>query len=77
MGRQEQGTFSNILRMLDSGKPSVVYFALDKDFWTVKSRRDLEQLVRRCPLSDRERLSELLAGQQEQIALFSREEGPR
>ncbi|MEK6540803.1 MAG: hypothetical protein AABZ45_01645 [Pseudomonadota bacterium] len=50
------GTISNVLEMLKFGKKVVVYFSLEKRFFTLAKGEDAEQLINKC---DPESVSEM------------------
>ena len=67
---KSKGTLVNVLRLLDLGKPVVIYFSPDCKCYTVRNETDLTELVDRCAQASRQRLSELLSGGSKQVALF-------
>lgn len=54
---KSQGSYNNIVELLNQNKKALVYFAPKKDFVTVKSRADLGVLVQACDLSLQEKLN--------------------
>lgn len=68
---KSKGTLFNILRLIDADKPAVVYFSLDKQCSTIRTRDDLVALLDRCPAHDRRRLLATLGQSLNQSALFS------
>ena len=42
---KSRGTFANMERLVDSGKPVVVYLSSDHDFKTLRTRADLQSLA--------------------------------
>jgi len=70
---KSKGTPLNIMRMLESGKPTVVYFAPTHKCSTLRTRTDLNALLEHCSPSDCQSLRKLLGTDWEQTALFVRE----
>jgi len=70
---KSKGTLLNILRMLEYGKPTVVYFAPSNDFKTIQTRTDLLGLLQHCSHSDFRGLRKYLGPNWEQVSLFVRE----
>lgn len=70
---KSRGTLLNIMRLLESGKPTVVYFAPTHKCSTIRTRTDLNGLLEHCSPSDCQRLGRLLGTNWEQAALFVRE----
>lgn len=73
---KSKGTLVNIRRLVDAGKPVVVYFSPARKFRTVRTNADLTDLVSNCSQAVRQRLSGLLDEAAEQVTLFP-EEGYR
>ncbi len=67
---KSKGTLVNIKRLVDAGKPVVVYFSPDRKYRTVRTRADLTTLVSSCSQTERQRLSGLLGESPEQVTLF-------
>jgi len=67
---KSKGTLVNVLRLLDSGKPIVIYFSPDRKCHTVRNKTDLTELLRRCSQANRQRLSGLLSRESKQVVLF-------
>jgi hypothetical protein len=67
---KSKGTFLNILRLVDSGKPTAVYFSPAHECSTIRNRADLNALLSRCSETDRQRLSRFLGGDLNQATLF-------
>jgi len=68
---KSKGTLLNIRRLVESGKPVVVYFSPERACKTVRTKADLSDLVNKCAQADRQRLSRLLGEGSEQVTLFS------
>ena len=67
---KSKGTLLNVQRLLETGKPVVVYFSPDRKCTTVRTPDDLKDLLARSPSSDRQRLSYVLAGKGHQSTLL-------
>jgi hypothetical protein len=68
---KSRGTLVNVGRLIELGKPVVVYLSSDRKCRTVRTRDDLTDLVSHCSQADRQRLSELLGEVSAQATLFS------
>ena len=67
---KSKGTFVNMQRLVELGKPVVVYFLPHRKCRTVRTKADLADLVNNCAPEDRQRLSGLLNEGSEQVTLF-------
>ena len=54
-----KGTLLNIRRLVDAGKPVVVYLSPDRECRTVRTKADLSNLLSKCSRSDRSLVSEV------------------
>jgi hypothetical protein len=68
---RSRGTLLNMQRLLESSKPVVVYFSPGGECTTMRRNDDLALLLARCSPSDRQRLSEMLAGGREEAAFVA------
>ena len=46
------GSLNNVLEVMKNGKPVVVYFSPEKEFYTLREARDVEKLLERCDEHD-------------------------
>jgi hypothetical protein len=53
---QSSGTVVNVARLIEAGKPVVIYIAPEKQFRTLRSQTDLETLLSPCSEELRQRL---------------------
>jgi adenine-specific DNA-methyltransferase len=67
---KSKGTLLNVHRLIEFGKPVVVYFSPSRECRTIKTQADLRVLLSQCPQSERRRLSGLLELGPEQATLF-------
>lgn len=58
---QSSGTVVNAARLIAAGKPVVVYIAPEKEFRTLKSQSDFEELLSPCPSEIRQRIDRYVA----------------
>lgn len=72
---RSKGTLLNTLRLVESGKPVVVYFSPAREFKTIRTRTDASALLNQCSHSDRQRLSRLVGDGSERATLFSSKSG--
>lgn len=61
--RESVGTLMNVQRLVTRGKKVVVYVAPDREFVDVKSARDWEALLSRCPAEIRDRVAREVSGE--------------
>jgi hypothetical protein len=66
-----KGTLMNIRRLVEAGKPVVVYLSPDRECRTIRTTADLSDLLSKCSRSDRQSLSRLVDVTSEQATLFS------
>lgn len=66
---RSRGTFMNIRRLVDAGKPTAVYIAPSQEFINARTRQDLAELLNRSVSPERRQLAELLAEPPVQLSL--------
>jgi hypothetical protein len=49
---KSKGTLQNMLRLIGAQKPTLVYFAPNKDFYRLTGEADLQGLLAKCRKSD-------------------------
>ena len=54
---KSQGSYNNIVELLNQNKKALVYFAPKKDFMTIKNKADLNLLVHECDASFKKNLN--------------------
>lgn len=57
---KSKGTLNNILNLLEKQKEADVYFSPDRRFFSVKSRRDVEDLTAKCDSELKSRLDKTI-----------------
>lgn len=68
---KSRGTLTNVGRIIDAGKPAVVYFAPTHEFRNIKSRQDLESLLGDCSSEDVKKLASVPREKPQQKSLFA------
>jgi len=70
-----KGTLMNIQRLVEAGKPVVVYLSPDQECRTVRTKADLSDLLSKCLRSDSQRPSRLKGEALKQVTLFPSGDG--
>jgi hypothetical protein len=70
-----KGTLMNIQRLVEAGKPVVVYLSPDQECKTVRTKADISDLLCKYLRSDRQRPSRLVGETSKQVTLFPSGEG--
>lgn len=65
---ESTGTVVNVARLIARGKPTVVFVAPMERFQTIKTRRDLNQLLLACPIEARQRIDAYISQHAEEYA---------
>ena len=68
---KSKGTFANMVRTVDEGKPTVVYLSPTRECRDLRVRADLERLLDMCSAEDATNLSAHLKRKPEQATLFT------
>lgn len=68
---KSRGTITNVRRIIDAGKSAVLYFAPTHEFRNLKSRADLDFLLRDCSPEDVKKLATVVCEKHRQKSLFA------